>query len=173
MRVGMPMMVHIDHAPPTLEGVLIRMRKGDILTHCFRPFPNSPTTARGGVPATVLEARERGVISDSMGSFAFATARTVLANRFAPDCISSDVHALCIEGPAFVLLTTMSKFFCLGMPLNEVIRAATKNPAEALRRPDLGTFQQGGRETHQFCRSKPEASTTSIRLVSTCPGVRS
>ena len=109
------------------------MRPGDILTHCFRPFPNNPATAEGGVRGAVLEARERGVIFDighGMGSFAFKTARTMLANGFAPDCISSDVHALCIDGPAFDLLTTMSKFLCLGMPLGDVVRAATEAPAQ-------------------------------------------
>ena len=143
----MPLMVHIDHPPPMLDDVLIRMRKGDILTHCFRPFPNCPTTAGGGVRASVLDARQRGVIFDighGMGSFAFATARTMLANGFIPVCISSDVHALCIEGPAFDLLTTMSKFLCLGLPLVDVVRAATMHPANALRRSDLGTFQTGG-----------------------------
>jgi dihydroorotase len=145
-EAGVPMMVHIDHPPPTLEDVLVRMRKGDILTHCFRPFPNNPATAAGGVRAAVLDARKRGVIFDighGMGSFAFKTARTMLANGFAPDCISSDVHALCIEGPAFDLLTTMSKFLCLDMPLVEVIRAATDAPARALQRSDLGSFRPG------------------------------
>src|SRR5207244_13508285 len=36
--------------------------------------------------------------------------------------ISSDVHALCINGPAFDQVTTMSKFLCLGMPLTEKLR---------------------------------------------------
>jgi dihydroorotase len=92
----------------------------------------------------VIDARQRGVIFDvghGMGSFAFDTARVMLDNDFMPDCISSDVHALCIDGPAFDLLTTMSKFLCLGMPLVEVIRAATENPAKALKRPELGTFR--------------------------------
>ena len=132
-EVGVPMMVHIDLPPPTLEEVLARMRPGDILTHCFRPFPNNPATAEGGVRSAVIDARERGVIFDighGMGSFAFKTARTMLANGFAPDCISSDVHALCIDGPAFDLLTTMSKFLCLGMPLGDVVRAATEAPAQ-------------------------------------------
>jgi dihydroorotase len=145
-EAGVPMMVHIDHPPPTLDDVLVRMRKGDILTHCFRPFPNNPTTAEGGVRAAVLDARKRGVIFDighGMGSFAFKTAKTMLANGFAPDCISSDVHALCIDGPAFDLLTTMSKFLCLDMPLVEVIRAATEAPARALQRSDLGSFRPG------------------------------
>src|SRR6202044_2792710 len=60
-EVGMPLMVHIDHPPPMLDEVLIRMRKGDILTHCFRPFPNCPSTAEGGVRASVLDARRRGI----------------------------------------------------------------------------------------------------------------
>jgi dihydroorotase len=145
-EVGMPLMVPIDYPPPTLPDVLARLRKGDILTHCFRPFPNSPATAAGGVIPEVLDARQRGVIFDighGMGSFSFATARTMLKNNFMPDCISSDVHALCIDGPAYDLLTTMSKFIELGMPLVEVIRSATQNAAHALNRPDLGTFKTG------------------------------
>ena len=145
-EAGLPLMAHIDVPPPTLEEVLERLRPGDILTHCFRPFPNNPTTPEGGVRPAVIEARKRGVIFDighGMGSFAFKTARRMLANNFAPDCISSDVHALCIDGPAFDLLTTMSKFLCLGFPLADTVRAATEAPAKALRRSDLGTLKPG------------------------------
>lgn len=145
-EAGMMLMVHIDEPPPTLAEVLARLRPGDILTHAFRPFPNTPVTADGRVRPEVLEARARGVVFDighGMGSFAFSVGRTMLENGFLPDCISSDVHALCIEGPAFDLLTTMSKFLCLGMPLVEVIRAATDGPARALSRPDLGSFREG------------------------------
>jgi dihydroorotase len=145
-HVGMSVMVHIDEPPPTLDDVLRRLRPGDILTHAFRPFPNAPASADGHVLPAVLDARERGVIFDighGMGSFSFDTARIMLANGFPPDCISSDVHALCIDGPAFDLLTTMSKFLSLGMPLPDVVRAATANPAAALRRPDLGSLAPG------------------------------
>lgn len=145
-EAGVPMMVHIDEPPPLLSEVLGLMRKGDVLTHCFRAFPNTPVTADGKVHDYVLDARRRGVIFDighGMGSFSFAVARTMLANGFEPDCISSDVHALCIEGPAFDLLTTLSKFLSIDMPLDRVIRAATEAPALALQRPDLGTFRIG------------------------------
>ena len=67
----------------------------------------------------------------------------MLSNGFEPDTISSDVHTLCIEGPAFDQVTTMSKFLCLGMPLTNVIRASTENAAMALRRPELGTLRPG------------------------------
>ena len=137
-EAGMPLMCHIDHPPPRYEEVLERLRPGDVLTHAFRPFPNSPATHQGTVKQEVLEARKRGVkfdIGHGKGSFAFKTARAMLANGFYPDTISSDVHTLCINGPAFDQVTTLSKFLCLGMPLNEVIAATTVNAAMALEAP--------------------------------------
>src|ERR1700682_3547272 len=115
-EVGMPVMAHIDDPPPSYEEVIARLRPGDVLTHAFRPFPNSPATAQGTVKRAVIDARQRGVLFDighGKGSFAFKTARAMLANGFMPDTISSDVHTLCINGPAFDLVTTMSKFLCL------------------------------------------------------------
>jgi dihydroorotase len=53
------------------------------------------------------------------------------------------VHALCINGPAFDQVTTMSKFLCLGMPLAEVIGRSTVNAAMALKRPELGSLRPG------------------------------
>jgi len=82
-------------------------------------------------------------IGHGKGSFAFKTARALLANGFAPDTISSDVHKLCIDGPAFDQVTTMSKFLCMGMPLPDVIERSTVNAAMALRRPELGSLKVG------------------------------
>ncbi|MFZ1966388.1 amidohydrolase/deacetylase family metallohydrolase [Bradyrhizobium sp.] len=145
-EVGMPLMCHIDHPPPTYEEVVSLLRPGDVLTHAFRPFPNAPCTAQGTVKQVVLQARERGVLFDighGRGSFAFKTARAMLANGFYPDTISSDVHVLCINGPAFDQVTTMSKFLCMGMSLPEVVKASTVNAAMALRRPELGSLKPG------------------------------
>jgi len=145
-QVGMPLMAHIDHPPPSYEDVVSALRPGDILTHAFRPFPNTPCNAQGAVKPVVLEARKRGVIFDighGKGSFAFKTARAMLANGFEPDTISSDVHTLCINGPAFDQVTTMSKFLCLGIPLANVIKASTVNAAMALKRPELGSLKPG------------------------------
>jgi len=67
----------------------------------------------------------------------------MLKNGFLPDVISSDVHTLSINGPAYDLLITMSKFLAMGVPLPEVVRAATINPARAARLSDRGTFRVG------------------------------
>src|SRR5262249_36890556 len=77
------------------------------------------------------------------GSFGFGTTRGMLAAGFLPDVISSDVHVISIEGPAFDLLTTMSKFLCLGVDLPTVIKLATVNAASAIKRPGLGTLKVG------------------------------
>jgi dihydroorotase len=145
-EVGMPVMAHIDHPPPSYEEVIGMLRPGDVLTHAFRPFPNSAVGAQGRIKDAVWEARRRGVLFDighGKGSFAFKTARAMLAGGFEPDTISSDVHTLCIEGPAFDQVTTLSKFLCLGMPLDRVIASSTVNAAMAMKRPELGTLKPG------------------------------
>ena len=143
---GLPLMAHLDHPPPSRLDVMGRLRKGDILTHCFRPFPNAPSLPGGGVRPEVSAARERGVIFDighGGGSCGFATSRAMLAAGFQPDVISSDVHILSIDGPAFDLLHTLGKFHALGMRLPELVACATVNAARAIRRPELGTLKPG------------------------------
>src|SRR5262245_51235534 len=144
--VGLPVMAHIDNPPPTYEEVIAMLRPGDILTHAFRPAPNMPCTPEGKVKRAVLEARQRGVLFDighGKGALSFDVTRKMLANGFYPDTISSDIHTLCIDGPTFDQVTTLSKFLCLGMELSEVIRATTANAAQALRRPELGSLKPG------------------------------
>jgi dihydroorotase len=145
-ETGLPVMAHLDNPPPSRLEVLSRLRRGDILTHCFRPFPNAPVLGDGRIREEVIEARQRGVIFDighGGGSFGFRTAEGMLASGFLPDVISSDVHTLSINGPAFDQLVTMSKFLCLGMELAEVIKASTVAPAAALGRGDLGRLESG------------------------------
>jgi dihydroorotase len=145
-EVGLPLMTHLDSPPPGRSDVMRRLRPGDILTHCFRPWPNAPIASDRSVQDDVIAARRRGVIFDighGKGSFGFATAMAMLKQGFLPDVISSDVHVLSIDGPAFNLLETMSKFLHLGVPLAEVVRAATMNAARAARLGDRGTLKPG------------------------------
>jgi len=145
-HLGIPVMAHLDHPPPYRPEVLERLRPGDIITHCFRPFPNTAVAADGRIHRDVIEARQRGVIFDighGSGSFGFQTAMAMIKHGFLPDVISSDVHTLSIAGPAYDLLHTMSKFLAMGVKLPEVIRAATINAAKAVRKADRGTLRQG------------------------------
>ena len=145
-EAGLPVMCHLDWPPPSPIEVISRLREGDVLTHCFRPFPAAPARSDGRIREEILEARERGVIFDighGVGSFGFETAETMLNAGFLPDAISSDVHSLSIKGPAYDQLVTLSKFLHLGMSITDIIGASTTGPARAIRRPDLGTLSPG------------------------------
>ena len=144
-EADLPLMCHLDHPPPSRRSVVSRLRPGDILTHCFKPYPNAPVRLRdGAIYQEISEARSRGVIFDighGAGSFSFKTCRAMLEAGFNPDTISSDIPCLSINGPVFDQLTTLSKFHALGMSLSEVIDCSTRKPADAIGRPDLGRLK--------------------------------
>ncbi len=143
---GLPMMAHVGPPPPRFVDILERLRPGDVLTHCCRPRLSHALDTKGQVLPLAAEARKMGVIFDvghGAGAFSFETAAAMLKAGFPPDVISSDVHIRSIDGPAISTLHTMSKMLCLGMPLNDVVRAATEAPARAVRRPDLGNLKVG------------------------------
>lgn len=145
-RLHLPCMTHLDYPPPGRIEVIPRLRPGDVLTHCYKPFPNDIRQGDGQVRAEIKAARARGVLFDighGMGALDYEVARAMIAEGFLPDTISSDVHTLCVDGPAFDLLRTLSKFWCLGMSLEQVIQAATSAPASAIGRADLGSLAIG------------------------------
>jgi dihydroorotase len=126
-----PVMVHIGTAPPALDEVLDLLRPGDIVTHCA-----SGIAAPLG-PA-VHAAVERGVLLDighGSGGFAFDVLERQLAAGLRPATISTDLHARSLHGPVFDLPTTMAKLLAAGLPLAEVVAAATERPARALGLP--------------------------------------
>ncbi len=146
-RTGLPLMTHIGKPPPSYGEIVSRLRPGDVLTHCYRPAPNAPVDEKGLVLPALRDARERGVLFDighGMGAFGFQSAEEAIADGFPPDIISSDVHALCVDGPAFDLLHTMSKLLNCGLDLPQVVAMASENPARAMRRTDLGHLSVGG-----------------------------
>jgi dihydroorotase len=122
------------------------LRPGDILTHCYRPDPNSAIGEDGKVLQAVRAARERGVLFDiahGMGAFGYETAEAALKDGFKPDLISSDVHVIAVEGPGYDLLHIMSKLLNCGLSLHEVIDMSSNRPALAIQRPDLGHLGVG------------------------------
>lgn len=148
-EAGVPLMVHIGQGPTALADILAALDSGDIVTHCTTGQSMSLVDEDGRVRASVWDARARGVLFDvghGSGAFSFAVAEALLQEGFAPDTISSDLHQLSVVGPAFDLPTTMSKFLALGLPLADVVAAATWRPAKAIgREHDCGVIAQGRR----------------------------
>lgn len=132
----LPLMMHIASGPPSVDECLAFLEPGDILTHCFTPFDMRITDESGRLRGAAKAAVERGVILDvghGSGALSFEVAEALIDDGWPPDVISTDIHQLSIRGPMFDLPTCMSKFLCLGMSLDEVVRAATIRPAEVAR----------------------------------------
>lgn len=144
--LNLPLMTHIGTAPPSYADVVDMLRPGDILTHCYRPDPNSAIGPDGKVIDAVLKARQRGVLFDiahGMGAFGYDSAEAALGDGFKPDVISSDVHVIAVEGPGYDLLHTMSKLLNCGLSLPEVIGMSANRPALAIQKPELGHLGVG------------------------------
>ena len=122
-----------------------KLRPGDISTHFYR-VP-APLVDQQGHPAEYLRsARQRGVkfdVGHGGGSFHFPLAEPMVKQGFWPDSISTDLHSGSINGAMIDMLNVMSKFLALGVPLPEVIRESTSNPAAEIRRPELGHLSVG------------------------------
>lgn len=127
----------------TYEDLLKKMRPGDIHTHVFaQQFPI--ILADGKINPALAEARARGVIFDvghGAGSFWFRSAVPAQKQGFIPDSMSTDLHT----GDYNVVSMTnvMSKFLAMGVPLDDIIRRSTVNPAAEIHRPELGTLAVG------------------------------
>jgi dihydroorotase len=123
--------------------ILKKMRPGDIHTHVFaQQFPI--ILPDGKLNPALAEARTRGVIFDvghGSGSFWFRNAVPAQKQGFVPDSMSTDLHT----GNYTVVSMTdvMSKFLGIGVPLDDVIRRSTVNPASEIHRPELGTLSVG------------------------------
>ncbi len=141
----LPLMVHVGGPPPFLDDVVEHLKEGDIVTHCFTPYHAGVVDHRFRIKDAAWEARERGVLFDighGSGSFSFPVAEAALDQGFPPDTISTDLHSKCIDGPAFDLPTTLSKFLALGLDLPEVIARSTHRPAEIIG-AEVGTLREG------------------------------
>ncbi|MFZ0957975.1 MAG: amidohydrolase/deacetylase family metallohydrolase [Candidatus Sulfotelmatobacter sp.] len=123
--------------------ILKKMRPGDIHTHVFaQQFPI--ILADGKINPIMAEARARGVIFDvghGSGSFWFRNAVPAEKQGFIPDSFSTDLHTG--NYTTVSMNDVMSKFLAMGVPLDDVIRRSTVNPATEIHRPELGTLSVG------------------------------
>lgn len=142
---GVPVMFDFWPRPDRTYADLIlkKARPGDIHTHVFaQQFPI--LLPDGKLNPILDEARKRGVIFDvghGAGSFWFRNAVPAFKQGFIPDSMSTDLHT-----GNFTILSmaqVISKFRAMGIPLNDLVRRSTVNPASEIHRPDLGTLSVG------------------------------
>lgn len=123
--------------------ILKKARPGDIHTHVFaQQFPI--ISKDGKVNPILAEARQRGVYFDvghGAGSFWFRNAVPAVKQGFVPDSMSTDLHTGTYRTVS--MTNVISKFLSMGVPLNDLIRRSTVNPAKEIHRPELGTLSVG------------------------------
>ncbi|MFV0560056.1 MAG: amidohydrolase/deacetylase family metallohydrolase [Enterococcus sp.] len=132
---SLPLMVHIGSAPPTLEEVIERMEKGDVLTHCFNGKENGFFDSQTKqMKPIVFEAVKKGIILDvghGTDSFNFQVAKEALREGIQADSISSDIYIRNREnGPVYDLATTMEKLHVVGYSWVDILDKVTKVPAK-------------------------------------------
>jgi dihydroorotase len=145
--VGVPVIVHVNNPPAEYGEVLALLRPHDIVSHFFHGRGSGILDGRGQIKEAVHAARRRGVVFDvahGRSHVNFDVVRRAFEQGFFPDTISSDLTRPGRAGIVKDLPTTLSKFLSLGMPLGDVVRAATTSPARAIGRGgELGTLRVG------------------------------
>jgi dihydroorotase len=145
---GIPIMVDFGYfrkERPFWQLVTEKLRSGDIATHAFRgPVPW--VDANGKLYPYLTTARERGVkfdVGHGGGSFVMRNAAPAIRQGFYPDSISTDLHTGSMNAAMMDMPTTMSKLMALGLPLKEAVLRSTWNPAQEIKRTDLGHLSVG------------------------------
>jgi dihydroorotase len=143
-----PVMVDFgEHRPPLSIEKLFKeyLRPGDIFTH----GPNDRETVvdeKGKVKPFIFEVQKKGLIFDvghGGGAFAWRQAIPSLQQGFKANVISTDLHTDSMNGGMKGLDNIISKFLNMGMSLTDAILRVTWNPAQVIKRPDLGTLSVG------------------------------
>ncbi|MEI4959863.1 amidohydrolase/deacetylase family metallohydrolase [Aeromonas caviae] len=144
---NLPLMVHVGNTPPDLDEIVALLGEGDLLTHCFNGKPNRILTPAGELRQAVREAMRRGLLLDighGGASFSFEVAELAIAQGILPHTISSDIYCKNrIKGPVYSLAHVMSKFFAIGMTLEQLLACVTHQAADALRLPGKGRLEVG------------------------------
>ena len=150
---NIPVMIDFGGAQPALsleELFTTHLRKGDIFTHCFGALAPSREEmidkSTGKVKPFFYTARKKGIIFDvGYGgiSFAYSQAIPALKEGFYPNTLSTDIHTGSMNNAMKDMMSVMSKFLVMGMPLKDVIKASTWAPAQAIQREELGNLSEG------------------------------
>ncbi len=137
---------HLPNLP--LEGILERMRPGDIYTHTFCTAADRTCILdeNGIVRPYVLEALKKGIrfdVGHGGAMFHFAVAVPALKQGILPNSFGSDLHRFSMNSGMKNMLDIMSKFLNMGMSIQDIIFRATWNSALSVKRPDLGQLSEG------------------------------
>ena len=131
---------------PLADLLTKKLRPGDIYTHCFSGNRDELISESGKINPGMFAGRQRGVYFDighGGGSFRWNVAVAALRQGFPPDSISTDLHIGSMNRGMQTMIRTVSKIYNLDVPLYDVIKMSTSNPAHQIKRTDLGHLSEG------------------------------
>ena len=131
---------------PLADLLTKKLRPGDIYTHCFSGNRDELISETGKINPGMFAGRQRGVYFDighGGGSFRWNVAVAALQQGFPPDSISTDLHIGSMNRGMQTMIRTVSKIYNLDVPLYDVIKMSTSNPAHQIKRTDLGHLSEG------------------------------
>lgn len=143
-----PLLVECHLPLLPLEGILERMRPGDIYTHTYCKASDRTCLLddQGKIRPYVLEAQKKGVrfdVGHGGGMFHFDIAVPALEQGLKPNSFGSDLHRYSMNSGMKNMLDIMSKFLNMGMALEDIVYRATWNSALSIKREDLGNLSEG------------------------------
>ena len=143
-----PLLVECHLPLLPLEGILERMRPGDIYTHTYCRASDRECLLDDDlmIRPYVLKALKKGVLFDvghGGGMFHFDIAVPALEQGLLPSSFGSDLHRYSMNSGMKDMLDIMSKFLNMGMDLEDIVSRATWSSALSIKREDLGNLSEG------------------------------
>lgn len=136
-KIGCPVEVHCTNLPAPTEQILNILRPGDIFEHVYQGVQNTILDEHGRLYPCILEARKKGILFDTAEGRKHCDFDVMLKAKeqeFVADICSTDlVLASVFRRPIFSLPNLMSRYLCMGIPLFEVIRMTTEQPAKLMK----------------------------------------
>jgi dihydroorotase len=145
---NLPVMIHVGQNYSPLRSILALLKRGDIITHIYAPGKNGILDEKGILSPDVMAAHRRGVIFDFGNGvsdhFDWETVEKATKQGLWPDTFSTDWNTSSKTSGVVDLPNVMSKLIMYGMPLNQIIAAATVNAARCFPAfDDRGTLNVG------------------------------
>jgi len=136
-QVGCPVEVHCTDIPVSTEEILNTLRPGDIFEHVYQGVKNSIIDENGKLYDCVPEARKRGIIFDTAEGRKHGDFDVMMKAKeqgFIADMCSTDlVLGSMYRRPIFSLPNLMSRYICQGIPMMQVVKMSTENPAKLMK----------------------------------------
>lgn len=147
-KIGCMVEVHCTNLPVSTEEVLNVLRPGDVFEHVYQGVKNTIIDENGKLYPCVQAARERGIIFDTAEGRKHGDFEVMMKAKeqgFIADMCSTDlVTGSCFRRPIYSLPNLMSRYIEMGIPMEQVIRMSTANPAKLMKMEgEIGCLSEG------------------------------